>query len=210
MRSTAHNIRLGVQVTALIVAAIAGLLGCRGTAPAAKSTQARAAVVKCDVALLAEVIALIEPFEGRRNRVYKDSLGHPTVGVGFNLDRGNAEATLAAVVPGVNYQSLRAGRVTLTDAQIDALLRHDAAEALASARLHVPNFDALPRQAQLIVVDMSFNLGSIAGWPDLKAALAAADFAAAAEAMADSKWRSQTGRRATHLIAAMQGLADLG
>src|SRR5690606_30609011 len=150
-----------------------------------------------------DAMAFIEPFEGRRHAAYRDSLGYATIGVGFNLDRPGAADDLGRLLPAVSYSDLRAGRQRLTDCQIDLLLRHDAQRALASARHHVPNFNQLPRDAQLVVIDMSYNLGSLSAWRDLRAALAAADFDAAAAAMHDSRWRTQTGRRAEHLIALM-------
>lgn len=198
----------------LAVIAVLGLMGCRTTAAPAARLQpvvaAPAVATVTDADLLAEAIRLIEPFEGRRHRVYNDGFGNLTIGVGFNLDRGNAKETLAQLLPGVSYRGLRAGSVKLTDAQIDTLLRHDAEQALASAREHVPNFDALPHEAKLVLVDMSFNLGSISQWPDLRAALAAADFEAAAVAMDDSRWRHQTGRRADHLIEVMRTVSNHG
>jgi GH24 family phage-related lysozyme (muramidase) len=160
-----------------------------------------------DAELLAAVIAKIEPFEGRRHRVYTDSRGHLTIGVGFNLDRPGAADDLQRLLPGVNVRALRRGSTRLTDAQIDRLLEHDAARALAEARRCFDNFDSLPRTAQLILVDMTFNLGSLRRWPNLRAAVAAHDFSAAADAMHDSRWRTQTGRRARHLIAQMHALA---
>lgn len=205
MRNVASTTRNALRMIALLSVLALSLAGCKGAAPTGRTARPTPAD---DAALLAQALPLIERFEGRLDRAYDDGFGNLTVGVGFNLDRGNARETLAAVAPEVDYQALRAGRIALTDAQIDALLRHDAEQALASARQYVGNFDELPLEARLILIDMSFNLGSIAGWPDLRAALAASDFHTAAREMADSAWREQTGRRANHLIHAMRTLAD--
>jgi len=161
-----------------------------------------------DAALIDLAMQRIEPFEGRRHRVYRDTRGHHTVGVGFNLDRPGAAADLAQLVPGLSFRALRAGRVALTDGQIDAILRHDVARALVVARREVTGFDRLPLEARLIVVDMAFNLGSLRAWRDLRGALRRGDYAAAAEAMHDSRWRHQVGRRAETLIGKMRRLAE--
>ena len=57
----------------------------------------------------------IEPHEGRRNVVYRDTVGVPTVGVGFNLNRTDAPALLASV--DADLARIMAG-TQLTDEQI--------------------------------------------------------------------------------------------
>ena len=42
--------------------------------------------------------------EGYKPRVYIDTEGHPTVGIGFNLDRSDARRRLSAV--GANYDKI--------------------------------------------------------------------------------------------------------
>lgn len=214
LTQTARRQAAVVALVAMVLGVLGGCVGARSEArDAGPARQASAAVQPAadgfvnDDALIAAAARFIEPFEGRRHRVYEDSMGNLTIGVGFNLDRPGAAEDLAKLLPGVSYRGLRRGTVRLTDAQIDTLLRHDAARALESARRHVENFDELPRQAQLILVDMSFNLGSLRGWPGLQAAVEAGDFATAADEMHDSRWREQTGHRAQHLIALMQSLA---
>lgn len=197
-------------VTAWGLAAVLAVAGCAGIGSprrvAADPQAVASAAGSCDAELVAAAMAFIEPFEGRRSRVYLDSLGHPTIGVGFNLDRTGAADDLAELLPGVSYRAVRRGDQRLTDAQVDVLLRHDVGRALEAARRHVPNLDRLPREAQLVLIDMSFNLGSLSAWHDLRAAVAATNFDAAAAAMYDSRWRTQTGRRATRLIAIMESL----
>ena len=61
--------------------------------------------------------------EGYKPRVYIDTEGHPTVGIGFNLDRSDAKQRLDAV--DANYDKIRAGSVTLTDYQIRTLFNYD-------------------------------------------------------------------------------------
>ena len=167
-----------------------------------------AAVEQAVVELLDQAVAFIEPFEGRCYRAYRDSRGHMTIGVGFNLDRAGAEEDIELLLPGVNYRALRRGELTLTDTQIDTLLRHDAQRAIDTARRQVDGFDELPHDAQLIVIDMTYNTGSLHKWRKLRAALARQDYASAADAMHRSLWRKQTGRRAKAHIQMMRDISD--
>lgn len=159
-------------------------------------------------ALIDQATAFIEPFEGRHHRAYRDSRGHLTIGIGFNLDRPGAAEDIRQLLPGASYHALRRGDVTLTDAQIDTLLRHDAQRAIDTARRQIKDFDALPIQAKLIIIDMTYNTGSLHKWRNFRAALTRQDYAAAARAMQDSHWRRQTGQRARDLIQRMHRLAQ--
>ena len=158
--------------------------------------------------LLDQAVEFIEPFEGRSYRVYRDSLGYRTIAVGFNLDRTGAAEDIESLLPGVSYRALRRGDVPLTDAQIDTLLRHDTQRAIDTARRQVTGFDTLPRVAQMIIIDMTFNTGSLHKWRKLRAALARQDFASAADEMHDSRWRKQTGQRARRHIQMMHTISN--
>lgn len=159
-------------------------------------------------ALIDRAVSFIEPFEGRRHRAYRDSRGNMTIGVGFNLDRAGAADDIKKLLPGVGYRALRRGEVSLTDAQIDVLLRHDAHRAIDTARRQFTEFDSLPSDVQLIVVDMTFNTGSLHKWRRFRAALSRQDYVAAADSMHRSLWRRQTGRRAEHLIKLMRSVSN--
>lgn len=146
--------------------------------------------------LVDEAMEMIEYFEGRRQTAYTDSQGNRTIGVGFNLNRQGAAADLARVLPGVSRDALASRRARLSDPQIDALLRHDTLRAIDNARRQIGNFDSLPRDVQLVLVDLCYNLGGLAKWRDLRDAVERRDFTAAASEMKDSRWYSQTGKRA--------------
>lgn len=167
-----------------------------------------AAAEQSEALLLDQAVQFIEPFEGRRHRAYLDSRGYKTVGVGFNLDRAGAADDILDLLPNVNYWVLRDGHVALTDAQIDTLLRYDVRRAIDTARRQVTGFDDLPRDAQLIVIDMTFNTGSLHKWRKFRAALERGDFTAAADAMHRSLWRRQTGQRARSHIEMMKTLSQ--
>lgn len=136
--------------------------------------------------------------------VYVDTKGHPTVGIGFNLDRADARARLAAV--GANYDDVRAGRVNLTQVQITILFEQTIAEATTDAYALVPNFDLLSTARQAVLIDMIFNLGrtGVAQFQNMLAALNRGDYETAASEMENSAWKQQTGTRATQDVTLMR------
>lgn len=125
----------------------------------------------------------LEIDEGRRRRLYKDTVGKLTIGVGRNIeDRG------------------------LRDDEIDLMLKNDIEEAESIARAVVPVFDKLDDVRQEVVVNMSLNLGQtrLAGFKQFIAALMRFDFQRATTEMMDSKWYEQVGDRGKRLAYAMR------
>ncbi|QXZ11674.1 glycoside hydrolase family protein [Pseudomonas sp. AO-1] len=121
--------------------------------------------------------------EGRKRRIYRDTVGKWTVGVGRNIeDRG------------------------LRDDEIDLMLSNDIDEALGTARALLPNFDKLDEVRQEVVVNMAFNLGMtrLGGFRKFLAALNAFNYARAADEMESSMWFKQVGDRARRLVYAMR------
>ncbi|WP_422771554.1 glycoside hydrolase family protein [Plantactinospora sp. WMMC1484] len=136
--------------------------------------------------------------------VYVDTKGHPTVGIGFNLDRADARTRLTAV--GADYDDVRAGRVDLTQVQITILFEQTIAEATSDAYSLFPNFDQLSTARQAVLIDMIFNLGraGVAQFQNMLAALNRWDYETAASEMEKSAWKQQTGTRATQDITLMR------
>ena len=152
-------------------------------------------------------MALLSKHEDRRPHVYLDTLLIPSIGIGFNLKRGGARQALESV--GADYDQVLAGTQDLTDAQIDALFNRDLDSALAAAKRQVPNFDELPFNARLVVVDMAFmGEGGLAGFKKMIAALKALDYNTAADEMKDSKWYVQVGLRGIEDVALMRAAAS--
>jgi lysozyme len=125
----------------------------------------------------------LEIDEGRRRRIYKDSVGKLTIGVGRNIeDRG------------------------LRDDEIDLMLSNDIDEAAGIARAVIPIYDKLDDVRQEVVTNMAFNLGQtrLAGFKQFIAALMRFDFQRATTEMMDSKWYEQVGDRGKRLAYAMR------
>lgn len=138
---------------------------------------------------------LIIQHEGRRALVYRDQLGHPTVGVGFNCDRNGAAHALANV--GADYEAVVHRGVPLTDDQIDALFTADFAAAMQTAATICGAFNGLDEGPQAVLVDMAFQLGSggLAQFRHFLAALEARDYPSAAYELCNSHLAAQTPAR---------------
>lgn len=179
-----------------------------------KGSRLAAAAALAAATLFAKAARLETQHEGRRAHVYDDhdgaSLhdgirdrdglpckGHPTVGIGCNLDRGGARFTLGAV--GANYAAVRAGHADLTDEQIDRLFEDDLKGAMVEVRALVPDLDELPEAVKLVLFDMTFNMGSVRGFPRMLAAIERRDWQGMIAEMLDSKWaREDVPTRAKH------------
>ncbi len=161
-----------------------------------------------DERFLSRVKALIANHEGRRAHVYLDTMGHPTIGIGFNLDRSDAPHKIAAL--GLSYDLVRGGQQDLTGAQIDELFAADVETAVAGARMVVASFDELASDAQAVLVDMVFNLGRVglSNFHHMIAALADGDYERAAEEMKNSTWAAQVPLRANQDIAMMAAASN--
>jgi len=132
------------------------------------------------------LIRLIEDHEGRRSHIYTDAVGKLTIGVGRNLtDRG------------------------LSDDEIDYLLANDIKIAKSICIDLVG--DAVFRQAsakrQHALISMAFNMGKprLDGFVKMIAAIKAGDWDRAADEALNSRWASQTGRRAVEIADMLRG-----
>ena len=144
--------------------------------------------------------------EGYKPRVYLDTEGHPTVGIGFNLDRSDARRQLSAV--GANYDQIRAGSATLTDYQIRTLFNDDMANAVNCAYSWLSQvWGRMNNNQRSAVADMAFNLGcyGLQQFKNMKAALLRGDYGGAAAEMRNSKWCRQVKSRCDRNIACMKG-----
>jgi lysozyme len=121
--------------------------------------------------------------EGRKSRIYTDTVGKVTGGVGRNLtDNGFSQD------------------------EIDLMLSNDIVKATSTARALVPGFDHLSDVRQEVIVNMAFNLGytRLSGFKMFLAAVNSSAWDDAAAEMLQSKWATQVGARAMRLSYAMK------
>lgn len=137
-----------------------------------------------------------EAHEGRRLSVYRDSLGIPTVGIGFNLQRSDAEEFCESC--GVVLEAVLSGAVALTDEQCDCLYQKCASEVLEWLTEIFPALFTYSLNRQIALLDMGFNLGQtrFGGFRQMIAAVLAGNWAQAEAQALNSAWATQVGQRA--------------
>jgi len=142
--------------------------------------------------------------EGKKPKVYEDSEGIPTIGVGFNLKRVGAKKIIEEL--GLSYDKVLAGEQILTDEQINKLLDADINTALTSCKAIFQNFSDLSDVRQRVLVDMMFNLGKprFEAFKKMIAAVKDGKYGVAADEMKESKWYKQVKTRGVRLEAMMR------
>jgi lysozyme len=129
--------------------------------------------------------------------VYRCTAGHPTVGVGHNLDADPAIEILG--------KKLKVGD-KITDEQALRLFEKDISKTIADVNKRIPFFKDLSAPRQYVLISMAFNMG-VAGLLEFKntlAALKAGDITGTVLGMKASKWFRQVKTRGAKLIKIMQ------
>lgn len=149
--------------------------------------------------VIAEIIPRVKQHEGVKPKVYRDSGGIPTVGVGFNLNRQDSIQRLKEV--GANYVKIKSGQASLTDEQMSKLLIQDLTAAQKDAVTLVQNWNALPTSVQGVLIEMTFNLGKkgLSEFKNFLGYINTQNFDKAADEMLNSSWARQVGNRAKTL-----------
>jgi lysozyme len=129
--------------------------------------------------------------EGKRPKLYKDSRGKWSIGIGRNLDDKG-----------------------LSDDEILYLLKNDIAEHLHLLDVHCPWWRNMDEVRQRVLANMGFNMGvgpsaeqptgKLLTFKNTLAAMARGDYEAAANGMSASAWAKEVGIRATRLIEMMR------
>ena len=129
----------------------------------------------------------IRMHEGVEYKVYEDTEGIKTVGVGRNLeDRG------------------------LSDDEVDYLLSNDIDICVKELEQTFDWYDDLDDIRKRVLIDMMFNLGMprLKGFVNMLKAIEAGAWKNAAVEMLDSKWAEQVGNRASRLSEMMESGTD--
>ena len=139
--------------------------------------------------------SLISGHEGKRQCVYKDSRGIPTVGIGFNLRAFGAKGKIEKL--GLDYDKVLDGSQCLTDSQIMDLFEPSYQSAAASAKRAVSSFSSLCCNVAEVMIDMDYNLGGagFASFREFIGKINAKDWSGAAADGRGTRWCSQVGRR---------------
>lgn len=154
---------------------------------------------------LYEQIALHENIEPK---VYEDTEGKRTIGIGFNLDEPSNRKKAEAL--GFNVQDMLSGKKTLSDKEIKILYNESIKQAANDANAFLPRAGRHPPVVQKVLIDMAFNLGltRLNGFVEMRKALLRGDYNKAADEMIDSKWYNQVGNRSKRLVDMMRSAAQ--
>jgi len=163
---------------------------------------------------LHRVMLFISQWEGKEAKVYLDTTGHRTVGIGFNLERNDAGAKLEAI--GLDLDKVRQGLQTLTEDQMMDLMQEDVANAMTETRKMFLGMENFPLEAQLVLVDLVYNVGAstLRAFKNFMLAVRARRWARAALELifkepgnpTTTHYFAQTKRRGAHHASVLMGL----
>jgi len=146
---------------------------------------------------------MLELNEGNIPKVYKDSKGNRTIGIGYNLEDASNRKFLKE--QGIDINELFAGR-ELTDRETKTLYNHSLTQAFKDAQSYDPNFAKRPEPVKMTLVDMAFNLGltKLNKFVEMKKGLMNNDYNMAADEMVDSNWYKQVKSRGPRMVQVMR------
>lgn len=149
--------------------------------------------------IIKEIIPRVKQHEGVKPKKYLDSRGIPTVGVGFNLKRKDADQKLKSV--GANPAKVKQGKQALNNNQIDTLLVGDLKNSKDAANRIVGDLTKHPAGVQGVLIEMTFNLGAqgLSEFKNFLSAVKSKNYKVAAKEMLKSAWSKQVGDRAQTL-----------
>lgn len=157
--------------------------------------------------VISSIIERVKKHEGVKFQRYLDSRGIPTVGVGFNLKREDADEKLKKI--GLNATKVKKGSQKLTLQQVENLLVLDLENALAGARRILgPSSTNMSLPALGVLTEMVFNLGTtgVLKFDLFLKYFKIKKFRKAASEMLKSRWARQVGERAKNLAEILKKL----
>lgn len=131
-----------------------------------------------------KIKAMLKKDEGWRSKPYKDNLGVPTIGYGFNIRHWDKHG--------------------MAKDEGEALLDVKIAQCMREAIL-IPELGKLNEARQIVIINMLYQLGftKVRMFKKMREALKAEDWEKASDEMLDSKWHDQTSERVDRLAGIM-------
>lgn len=129
--------------------------------------------------------------EGVAREVYIDTMGHPTCGIGFNLDAHSLPVSVT---------------FPLSDDEINILFEITYKDVTKGLDTYLAWWRTLDEVRQRVIFNMAFNLGitKLTEFKNTLKAIHSGDYAKAAEGMRNSLWYKQVKSRAERLAKAME------
>jgi lysozyme len=139
------------------------------------------------------LLASVKKHEGYRNKVYLDTLGKRTVGVGH-----------------LCVEDFWEDDKEYDEKFLMTILEHDLQTAIKGAKDLMSENGCMDMDevAEEIIIEMIFQLGKtgVSKFKNMWKALSALDYSTAAEQMLDSRWAKQTPNRANGMADIMRSL----
>ena len=146
---------------------------------------------------VARVYEEISADEGKILHKYLCSESHPTIGIGHKVQNTDAEAPLSEheVHEEVSEEEC------ISEGRCYELFQQDVQIAIDGCRRVYPTWEELPQEAQHILVNMCFQLGSggLGKFKNMNAAVEEQAWLDMSNEMMDSRWAQQTPERAKRL-----------
>lgn len=171
-----------------------------------------------------DIVGMLKMDEGVKKNAYYDSLGIPSIGVGYNLVRSNKvkDDLIAAGVSSQDAEKLASlktdpskankdisGYPEISDAVINKLLlsdieTHKNLYAIPFAKEAGKDFNTLPEKLKKVLMDMAF-MGDYSDFVKMNEALKNNDETGVAREIANSKYCGQVGQRCARLVGLVLG-----
>lgn len=141
--------------------------------------------------------------EGVKYRIYFDTKGRATMGIGHLITRKDPEYYYAQ-----DLSLKRVIRVAISKERVEELFKEDIEICLGDCRKVFPKFDKMKEELQLIIANMMFNLGitKFKKFDDLIEAINKKNYSKAMDEMKDSLWYKEVKGRANRLVKEMNSL----
>lgn len=97
--------------------------------------------------------------EGCRYKAYKDTTGHTTVGIGFNMDSPTARSTWIRANVTESFNSVYSDQCNLSTNSINSLLNTCIDSARTDLESLLPEYSTYPYCVQIALINLMFNLG---------------------------------------------------
>lgn len=142
--------------------------------------------------------------EGVKYRIYFDSKGLATMGIGHLITKEDPE-----------YYQLKdlslklVKKVEISKERVEELFKKDMESCINDCTKVFPNFEKMKEELQLIIANMIFNLGvtKFLQFNNLINAINKKNYSKAADEMKDSLWYKEVKGRAARLTKEMKALA---
>ena len=149
-----------------------------------------------DPKVVEALLADLKSHEGFEERIYLDSQGHKTMGIGHLITKDCPEWDLPVGTP-------------VSRERVIEVFHGDIRLAYWTAYSIFDDLAERPMAVQRVILNMAFNLGRsrLLQFKNMIAAYDAHDYERMAAEMKDSLWYKQTGKRARHLVALIKEMA---